>query len=104
MVGVVAAIAVLLLLGLLSRRRHSPARSSLANRYSPEVLGDARTLAGKLGDVFAAVEPELRAGVRTREIDARVRDVLHERGLRSSFLGYHGYQAFSITSINDEAN
>jgi methionyl aminopeptidase len=100
----VAALAALLLVGLLSRRRPFAPRSSLARPYPPEVLADARALAVELGALFTAVEAELRAGLTTKQVSARVRDLLDERGLRPSFLGYHGYQDVCITSINEVAN
>jgi methionyl aminopeptidase len=95
-------VAAFVVLGFVATRVRAQKRSPLSIAYPPEVLSDARALAVELGHVFDAIEPELRAGVTTRHVDERVRQILEQRGLRPAFLGYHGYPAATVTSLNDE--
>ena len=52
--------------------------------------------------VHSRLEPMIRPGVTTRELDEIARDTIREYGGKSCFLGYHGYPAHICTSINDE--
>lgn len=59
---------------------------------------------GKLNIIFDEIEAIIRPGLTTREIDEKVADLLVEQGMKSTFLGYYQYPAYSITSINEEVN
>jgi methionyl aminopeptidase len=52
--------------------------------------------------IHSRVEPLIQPGVTTKELDDLARDIIKERGAKSSFLGYHGYPAHICTSVNDE--
>ena len=52
--------------------------------------------------IHSRIEPLIQPGVTTRELDDIARDIIKERGAKSSFLGYHGYPAHICTSVNDE--
>jgi methionyl aminopeptidase len=52
--------------------------------------------------IHSRIEPVIQPGVTTKELDDIARDILTERGAKSSFLGYHGYPAHICASVNDE--
>jgi len=52
--------------------------------------------------IHSRIEPVIQPGVTTKELDDIARDIIRERGAKSSFLGYHGYPAHICTSVNDE--
>lgn len=52
--------------------------------------------------IHSRIEPMIQPGVTTKELDDLARDIIKERGAKSSFLGYHGYPAHICTSVNDE--
>lgn len=52
--------------------------------------------------IHSRIEPVIQPGVTTKELDDIARDIIKERGAKSSFLGYHGYPAHICTSVNDE--
>jgi methionyl aminopeptidase len=52
--------------------------------------------------IHSRIEPLIQPGVTTRDLDDIARDIIKERGAKSSFLGYHGYPAHICTSVNDE--
>ena len=52
--------------------------------------------------IHSRIEPLIQPGVTTKEFDDLARDIIRERGAKSSFLGYHGYPAHICTSVNDE--
>ena len=52
--------------------------------------------------IHSRIEPLIQPGVTTKELDDLARDIIKERGAKSSFLGYHGHPAHICTSVNDE--
>jgi methionyl aminopeptidase len=52
--------------------------------------------------IHSRIEPIIQPGVTTKELDDLARDIIKERGAKSSFLGYHGYPAHICASVNDE--
>lgn len=109
LVPAVITVALLLLLVVYTRRRGDaaptkPPRNALTRTAGEraKLAAEARGLAGTLAGIFRDVEPMLVPGVTTREIDARVQRSIEAAGVRSSFKGYHGFPAHSITSINEE--
>ena len=62
-------------------------------------MREACRMSAEVRDMCAgAVEP----GMRTRDIDAIVRDYCRRNGVKASFFGYEGFPGFLCTSINDE--
>ena len=51
---------------------------------------------------IAALEREVRAGMKTRELDAIAAEEIRRRGAKPSFLGYRGFPATICVSINQE--
>ena len=60
------------------------------------------TAARKLAEIFKELEPIVKAGVSTLEIDAAVVKKLSEKGLVSRCKGYLGYQHVTCISVNEE--
>lgn len=59
--------------------------------------------AGKiLAEVLDIVSHEVRAGMKTRELDGLAARELERLGAKSSFLGYRGFPARLCVSVNDE--
>lgn len=61
-------------------------------RESARIVAEALALAGGMA----------RPGVTTREIDARVEELIRRRGGIPSFLGYHDYPAATCISVNEQ--
>ncbi len=55
-----------------------------------------------LASLFTELEPLVREGVETRDLDQWTRDWIRRAGGRPAFLGYDGYSAALCVSINDE--
>ena len=55
-----------------------------------------------LRDCFATLEPMLRPGVTTAELDKAGEAFIRSRGAAPAFKGYHGYPASICTSVNEE--
>lgn len=55
-----------------------------------------------LRDCFAAIEPMMKPGVSTGELDRAAEEFIRSRGAVPSFRGYRGYPAAICTSINEE--
>jgi methionyl aminopeptidase len=65
-------------------------------------LSKIRSSADLLVEVFRGVEPHLKAGVATREIDVRADEIIRSGGGRPAFKGYMGYPASVCISIDEE--
>lgn len=52
-------------------------------------------------ELLDAIEPEIRPGITTADIDAMVERLSAARGARSAPLGYHGFPAHCCTSVNE---
>jgi methionyl aminopeptidase len=50
---------------------------------------------------LATMRQQAVSGVSTLDLDSIAREVLHDAGATSSFLGYNGYPAVICTSVND---
>jgi len=55
-----------------------------------------------LGFVMRELEGKIRAGVRTREIDALAEELVRAKGALPAFKGYQGFPATVCTSVNEE--
>jgi len=52
--------------------------------------------------VMAAVQPTVRAGSSTLDVDAVAAETMRRMGVRSAFLGHHGFPGSVCISINEE--
>jgi len=67
-----------------------------------EELSKIRKSAELLVKTFRGVEPHLKAGMATREIDALADEIIRGGGGRPAFKGYMGYPASVCISIDEE--
>ena len=59
--------------------------------------------AGKVvAEVLEILRQQIKAGMKTRELDIIAEREIKKRGAKPSFKGYHGYPASLCISINDE--
>ncbi|HUG14980.1 MAG TPA: type I methionyl aminopeptidase [Thermomicrobiales bacterium] len=68
---------------------------------SPADIERMRAASAVVADVHARLEPLIRPGVTTRELDQVAHELITSAGGHPSFLGYHGYPASICASIND---
>jgi methionyl aminopeptidase len=61
-----------------------------------------RVAGGIVADVLEALEPEVKAGVRTRDLDRMAEELIRGAGAVPSFKGYRGYPASICVSIGEE--
>lgn len=65
-----------------------------------EAIGRAGRI---IGDLFRELEPRVRPGVTTRELDAVVEEFIRSHdGAEPAFKGLYGFPASACTSINEE--
>ncbi len=55
-----------------------------------------------LGEVHRAIEPVVRPGATTMDLENAAAAKISEFGVQAAFKGYHGYPAALCTSINEE--
>lgn len=55
-----------------------------------------------VGEVLEILARTVQPGVREKDMDALVRQEFQKRGVKPTFLGYHGYPACVCISVNDE--
>lgn len=72
---------------------------TIKNKASLSKMEEAGHL---LSTMFTAIEPLIRPGVSTLELDACIAKELSQRGLVSKAKGYMGYKHVSCISLNDE--
>src|SRR5262249_54249698 len=94
-IAVVATLAFAAFLVLVRYRMARP-------RFEGDLHPEARELGRTLGHIFDDVEPMIRVGTKTREIDEAVKKLLQKYRVESSFVGYHGYPTYTTTSVNEE--
>lgn len=71
--------------------------------YKSEREVDRMLAAGQvIAKVFDLLEEIVRPGVTTREVDARVEELIRGEGGIPSFKGYHGFPASICASVNEE--
>jgi methionyl aminopeptidase len=68
---------------------------------TPEDIETMKESCRLAASVLSFIEPHLKAGISTIEIDKRIHDYIVEQGARPSTLGYKGYQHSCCTSINE---
>jgi len=69
---------------------------------SPEEIAIMRQGGKILAAILDRLGSELRAGIKTRELDMIMAEELRQRGVKPSFKGYHGFPANLCVSVNDE--
>ena len=71
----------------------------IKTRAQIDRMREACRMSAEVRDLCAnAVEP----GMRTRDLDAIVREYCIRNGVKASFFGYAGFPGFICTSVNDE--
>lgn len=73
----------------------------LASVYAPKDFKRLRAVGDIVARCFDHIDPYVKPGVSTGEIDRMVAEFLKSEGARSSDLGYHGYPKHICTSVND---
>ena len=71
-------------------------------KKSPEELDRMRKAGRVVSKVHAELRGAIRAGVRTRDLDAIVERVIASEGCTPSFKGYRGFPASACISLNEE--
>jgi len=69
---------------------------------SPEEVELMRQAGKVVAHAIAALERELRPGMKTKDLDAIAAEVIRSHGAKPSFLGYRGFPATICVSINEE--
>jgi len=73
----------------------------LPSVYAPKDFKRIRAAGDIVARAFEFIEPNIRAGTSTGDIDRMVAEFLKNEGARSSSLGYHGFPKHCCTSVND---
>jgi methionyl aminopeptidase len=71
-------------------------------KKSPEELDRMRNAGRVVAKVLKEIRGEIRAGVRTRDLDAIVERIIASEGCTPSFKGYRGFPASACISLNEE--
>jgi len=69
---------------------------------SPEEIAIMREAGAIVAKVLQTLTKEIRAGVRTKELDSICAQELAKYEAQSSFKGYRGFPAYLCISVNDE--
>lgn len=69
---------------------------------SSEEIAIMRQCGKILAAILAGLRGELRAGIKTGQLDVIMAEELRRRGVKPSFKGYHGFPANLCVSVNDE--
>ncbi len=69
---------------------------------SPSEIADMRKAGKVVATVLQRLTEEIRAGMRTSELDAICVEELAKHGAKASFKGYHGFPAHLCVSVNEE--
>jgi methionyl aminopeptidase len=69
---------------------------------TPEEIQKIRESARIVAEALDLAESLIAPGVRTREIDRKIEELIRDRGAVPSFLGYHDYPASTCISINEQ--
>lgn len=74
----------------------------LVTRKSEREIAAMRIAGRIVAEVLARLEPEVRAGATTADLDRIAEEMIRAAGATPSFKGYRGYPASICVSINDE--
>jgi methionyl aminopeptidase len=69
---------------------------------SPDEIAVMKANGAILKECFELARGMLRAGVKRKDIDRAIEDLILERGAKPAFKGFHGYPAATCISINEE--
>ncbi|MBI3541403.1 MAG: type I methionyl aminopeptidase [Deltaproteobacteria bacterium] len=69
---------------------------------SPEEIEKIRRASKVVGEIIAELEPMIKPGVTTKEIDKKAEELMRKKESIPAFKGYRGYPAVLCTSINEE--
>ncbi len=69
---------------------------------SPEEISRMRRAGRVVAELLDHLKGYVRAGLRTRELDAESRNFIKRAGAKPAFLGYRGYPACICVSVNEE--
>lgn len=69
---------------------------------SPSEIADMRKAGKVVATVLQRLTGEIRAGMRTSELDVICVEELAKHGAKASFKGYHGFPAHLCVSVNEE--
>lgn len=67
-----------------------------------EEIEGVRAAGRVVGEVFREVEGEIKAGISTIELDAKIESFVRKLKAQPAFLGYRGYKHASCLSVNAE--
>ena len=67
-----------------------------------EEIEGVRAAGRVVGEVFYEVEGEIKAGISTLELDAKIESLIRKLKALPAFLGYRGYKYASCLSVNSE--
>jgi methionyl aminopeptidase len=68
---------------------------------TPEELETMRRVSRVVGETLKDMEPMMKPGIRTRELDEFAEESLRSRGVEPAFKGYRGYPATVCASRNE---
>jgi methionyl aminopeptidase len=68
----------------------------------PEEIEKIRESSRIVAEALELARTVVVPGVRTKEIDRKIAELIRDRGAVPSFLGYHDYPASTCISINEE--
>jgi methionyl aminopeptidase len=74
----------------------------IVTRKSEREIAAMRAAGRIVADVLARLEPEVRPGVQTADLDRIAEDFIRAAGATPSFKGYRGYPASICVSIGEE--
>jgi len=69
---------------------------------SPDEIACMRRAGRVVAELLDYLKGYVRAGIRTREMDAESRNFIKRSGAKPAFLGYRGYPACICVSVNEE--
>lgn len=69
---------------------------------SPEEVEKIRCASRIVGEVIQELEPMVKPGVTTGELDRRAEELMKKKGAKPAFKGYRGYPKVLCTSVNEK--
>lgn len=69
---------------------------------SPEEIEKLRQAGRVLAKIVAELRPEIKAGVKSQDIDLMAGELIRKNGALAAFKGYRGFPANVCVSINEE--
>ncbi len=69
---------------------------------SPEEIEKIRRASRIVGEVIQELEPMVKPGVTTGDLDRRAEELMEKKGAKPAFKGYRGYPKVLCTSVNEK--